>query len=164
MAERTGDSKIDALIERFLTHTIGEGQVAVAEYAHPGQAAWACDDLSAAFRSFLAGSNVQAGIVSMGTEPQATFASMGYADAPDMSPGMSHSVVQIVQDEQIYTIDWTAAQYCYQEFPMIQRLGIDADGEEIWERDFLAPKLEDVTASGRLDAAQISVDPRIDHG
>lgn len=47
-------------------------------------------------------------------------ATLGYDDRP-VSDGDSHSVVQVKIGSQTYMVDWTAAQFGYEEFPMVQR-------------------------------------------
>ena len=48
----------------------------------------------------------------------------------------SHVLVLVDIAGERFSVDYTAAQYGYSEFPLVQRL-LDADGDDVWQRDFV---------------------------
>lgn len=62
----------------------------------------------------------------------------GYADRTD--PGndwdTTHCVTIVEKDGHTYAIDWTASQYGYSEWPMVQRLDRIEDSQAFWQREW----------------------------
>jgi len=131
MAERSGDPELDQLITEYL----GVLRHKMKDLADPQWARGACGHESQNFAEWLDLKGVRAYTQVM---------TDGYAgpDDPhfddfnygDRGPGANgHIVVQVEMPSGNYTVDWTAAQYGYGEFPMVQK----KDGEQ-WQREWTA--------------------------
>lgn len=62
---------------------------------------------------------------------------IGYSDCPEVDPiHEAHSVVFVVSADRVWTVDFAAGQYGYEQWPLVQRQGPDG-----WEREWptLAP-------------------------
>ena len=157
MAERTGDPELDALIEEYLNQNqfdwwscngfdwatgefMGdtwsrdelrdksreqEGDYAPGDLStlrNPDTAFGLCGDLARDFRVFLADHGINSRV--LGGDPEAM-----YNDITEHEGG--HAVTEVTMPSGTYMIDWTATQYGYTEFPMVQRLN-----EGQWEREW----------------------------
>jgi hypothetical protein len=155
MAERTGDPELDALIEKFIEENPDLSEVGSRRYERlPGDLAWSLDQMreperaggmcgvvSTVFGNYLkahgsrykATTNGNWSFMNQGVHPgYYSPDELGYTDRPNSGYG-GHCVVFILdeQDQPRYSIDFTAAQYGYKEFPMVQRLLPDAN---YWQR------------------------------
>jgi hypothetical protein len=160
MAERSGDPQLDQLIEEFMSghydsdqygwSANGDAQsnpeTAIGEYypvedlRHPDVAYYQCDSLSKTFIQFLKERGIEASTSIMANDPHPdtskypSFEEHGYGDVSDtdvgeQSPG--HCVVKIEMPSGAYSVDWTASQYGYQQFPMVQKLNVGG-----WQREW----------------------------
>lgn len=127
-SERTGDAELDALIEQFTT-TSHTWTTNLELFRDPDRAELMCDLLSEKFAAFLE----QHGIEAWATE-DGTPENWGYHDR-SIEGFSRHMVTAVDHNGHGYTIDWTAAQYGYTEFPLVQRLREDwEDLLDRWER------------------------------
>jgi hypothetical protein len=132
MAERSGDPTLDKLIAEFSAQDFGS----LPDINFQGM----CDYVSEMFVSWLNKRGVEADYVSMSSTPERdadpplhSFDELGYSDR---GPGYSgHTVVKATMPSGTYLIDFTAAQYGYKEFPMIQKLD---DGN--WQREWTSSR------------------------
>lgn len=132
MAERSGNPKLDALIEAYLQGPLHQ-QMKVEMLRDPQWAAGACNHEAQAFAEFLRSRGVEAECLSEEGWLAASPDDFGYTDRT--IPGFDqHDVTYVDLDGQTYMVDWTAAQYGYQEFPMVQRQAVP--GEDKWEREW----------------------------
>jgi uncharacterized protein (DUF1810 family) len=135
MAERTGDPTLDKLIEEYFG--VLRSQMKVEELQDPQWAAGACVHETQRFVAFLQKNGVDAFIDD--TRPYRPD-EFGYQDRPLPGKFNQHIVAFVKMPSGTYMIDWTAAQYGYQEFPMVQRL----NDEGSWDRQWTAAKVAGV--------------------
>jgi hypothetical protein len=140
MAQHTGDPELDALIEEFKQSECKAHSTApslpVDRWRNRDDALGNCNDASLHFAQFL---NMR-GINAYGTETtraEENFGEgittpewVGYHDRPEKGDS-GHEVVIVEKDGKTYSVDWTAAQYGYKEFPMVQLLTPQG-----WNRSF----------------------------
>jgi hypothetical protein len=171
MAERTGEPEIDALIESFIeknpevAHCILDipldpPTVPLKELRHPGWASNKCGEVSALFadwceeNGYPAHSYQTAGIerdhplfdtnaIAFGEQQPVYHPDFwGYQDR--MYQGVPGHDVTLIQGQSgiWYMVDWSAAQYGYKEFPMVQRIddveGLAPEDRPQWERKWSA--------------------------
>lgn len=154
MAERTGDPELDALIEQYLARNefdwwenafegnkfmgdtwtreqLEQNQVEengaygpgdLSKMRDPGVAEGQCGSLARDFQRFMQARGIKVELLSDNPENL-------YHDVGENTGG--HAVTLVHFHGQIYSVDWTAAQYQYKEFPMVQRLN---DGG--WQREW----------------------------
>ena len=138
MAERTGIPSLDALLSRFAA------QKQNSRLREAGYASGLCFTASERFIEFLCRHkwNGEAYLSGghEGSNPLAyeliTAQELGYGDR-SISGWEGHTLVLIEHESDIYSVDFTCAQYGYSEFPLVQRL--DDTG---WVRDFLSSERE----------------------
>ena len=150
MAERTGDSELDALIEEFERH------IEPSELWLACEAEGECDDVSQEFVRWLMERGIKAETTTMENENPGDYDANGYADVPE-NVRTWHTVVWVERPTGTFIIDWTAAQYGYQEYPMIQRL--DNSG---WQREWISSLKEAGTTL--FHATDVSPDQIQSHG
>lgn len=138
MAERSGDPELDALIERYLQQNrspipnANKLGVQPLEMLRNPQYSWGyCTFLADDFASFLR----QYGIDAQSSDLADTY--LFYNDVDEVNPDpddqpIDHAVTLVSKNGQTYSIDWTASQYGYKEFPMVQRLDYDPEGTGEW--------------------------------
>ncbi|MBA3757044.1 MAG: hypothetical protein H0X02_12840, partial [Nitrosomonas sp.] len=140
MAERTGDPELDTLIDRFMEEEYeylcgGEQDPKNhMDYRKPEDAAGECYEVSVYFADWMNNfgmkSWVSGDIKDNNDWSLNTPEGFGYTDRA--VPGYSnHHWVIVETSNGTYGIDFTAAQYGYGEFPMVQRL----DNEQ-WQREW----------------------------
>lgn len=123
--ERTGEERLDRLIERFAR---SNGQLADPEFA-----CGRCHLAARRFQRFLAKAEVLS--LTLNETPDR----LGYTDRPQESfyrPGQAysyHTVVAVESISGLFLIDWSASQFGYGEFPLIQRLSADGTIERQWQ-------------------------------
>jgi len=147
MAERTGDPELDALIDQFMKEEyqyLCGGEVDpenAADYRNPEDAYGQCWEVSTYFANWLNQHGMQANL----PEDEPVMQDMpwtqekrdphpwdySYNDMPgsepygyrgeDYDPSDQHHVVIVRRPSGTYMIDFTAAQFGYTEFPMVQR-------------------------------------------
>jgi SAM-dependent methyltransferase len=192
MAERTGDPELDAAIDRFMKEEYrylcgGEKDPENAvDYRNPEDSYGECYEVSDFFANWLyqnypdmdaylpEDETAMEGMpwTEEGRDPHPH--DFGYTDRPGSDifgyPDDSvkdedeqHHVVIVKRPSGTYTIDWTASQYGYTEFPMIQRLD---QGQ--WQRQWKSGASADFVdffdqASRGQHAPQLSLDPTFDN-
>ena len=147
MAERTGQTYLDALIDEFQHEGVWHVEIydwsedrhvtkarPLVELRAPHAARGQCIHVADEFNRFLRERGVAAGLPLVNGRPMLVVPeALGYANRP--RGGLSEHTLSIVRSgSEIYSIDWTASQYGYKEFPLIQRL---ENGS--WRRDFWVP-------------------------
>jgi hypothetical protein len=123
MAESTGDPELDVLIERFADKVWPEVETAA-------DAEGKCDEISKRFVSYLEKQGIKAETTTMESEWPDDYENSGYGDVPKHMRSW-HTVVWIERPSGTYQVDFTASQYGYDEFPMVQRLAPSG-----WEREW----------------------------
>jgi hypothetical protein len=158
MAERTGDPQLDALIEEFMkrktdwTSAPGtfEAPRPLMDFRDPEVSWGQCNITSASFRQFLTDHGITnhwfAGyehekdrgrlVQKTPAPPNWPFTDVreiGYEDADLSMPGTTHNhcAVEVEVPSGRYMIDFTATQFGYTEFPMVQKLNPSG-----WQREF----------------------------
>jgi len=127
MAERTGIPELDRLLDSFLV----EYGALVSPLRDPRRAYDQCGNVSHWLSTFLRVGGCEAGY-----RPYAPQA-LGYEDAPGvegLTPFDDHVVCFVCAPDEaktIFAVDFTAAQFGYTEFPLVQRL---LDG--VWQRSW----------------------------
>lgn len=173
MAERSGDPDLDKLIEEFLNiENLSEHPDTKDTYPHRpdedptklyspemfgGEYAFGnCGHMTQTFNAFLERRGIKAGVIEMTDDPEwgtpapdGSFADFGYGDRQNLfGPGGyeydGHAVSKVEMPTGTYMVDWTPAQYGYQEFPMVQKLN---DGQ--WQRKW---SMADRTGNPEVDA------------
>lgn len=148
MAERTGKTYLDALIDEFqydgvwyveVYDWLADQYVAKArplsDLRQPLAARGQCVHVASEFNRFLRERGVEAGLPLIDGRPcLVPPEALGYADRP-LGGLAEHTLSIVPYGSGIYSIDWTASQYGYSEFPLIQKL--DGAG---WRRDLWAPR------------------------
>jgi hypothetical protein len=151
MAERTGDPKLDWLIEEFANHDMlwpDDEELPVRTMRNRRKAKGMCGEVTTAFQAFVwyeTDGALYPENAAMSDEADArspTFAQMGYGDRQPGEP--RHLVSKVEMPSGTYLIDWTASQYGYKEFPLVQRL----EGDQ-WQREWTVPRPELSNASDR---------------
>lgn len=168
MAERSGNAQLDGLIDQFLlrfeyyfgpNHSIWrewdpidgswdelreDGMdpfFHVDEMRSADQASGNCGLFAELFCQWLERHDLDAHVFD--STPDET----GYADRS--IPGHAdHAVTCVIIDGFVYAIDFTASQYGYGEFPLVQRQSVEQD--EPWQRQWpVRPQLQllDVSAN-----------------
>jgi hypothetical protein len=156
MAERTGDPELDKLIEEFANHDMlwpDDEALPISEMRDRRKAKGMCGEVTTAFQAFvwhetdgaIYPDNVE---MSDGASDarSPTFEEMGYGDHKPGEP--RHLVSKFEMPSGTYLIDWTASQYGYKEFPMVQRL--DA-GQ--WQREWAIPRPELSNAASEMPSS-----------
>lgn len=155
MAERTGDPELDSLINRFMEEEYeylcgGERDPDNRmDYRKPEDAAGECAEVSEFFANWLIEQGIDAQVSGDRivddelTEDYLSPEDFGYHDRA--IPGFeNHSATIVWKDGHEYMVDFTASQYGYKEFPMVQRL----DGDK-WQREWTAATSEDTESAGQ---------------
>jgi hypothetical protein len=158
MAERSGDPELDSLIEAYLEQNQfdwwscngfdeagvfrgdewtreqlrqrsidSDGEYAPGDLStlrEPDTAYGLCGDLARDFARFMSEHGIAADL--LGGNPEDL-----YHDVQEHEGG--HAVTRVKMPSGTYMVDWTAAQYNYTEFPMVQKLN---DGQ--WQREWNA--------------------------
>lgn len=148
MAELTGIAEIDLLIERFQRdghEELGDGEQMAAWLTQPWEAEGECAFVSCLFADYL----VANGIRAYGSGRRVKAADypfprnpllgsehgpddFGYQDRLRESSHPEHAVTIVEWESgEIFMIDWTASQFGYVEFPLVQR----RDGNR-WQRSW----------------------------
>lgn len=119
MAERSGDPQLDSLIEEFSQGNWNGPyeQEPVSLMRTPDAAEMMCNQMSDQLTDFLAKRGIQAEVIRNTDLP-----SLGYENKVNPGGDDFHSVVKAIMPSGTYTIDFTASQYGYKEFPMVQKL------------------------------------------
>lgn len=134
--ERTGISQLDALARRFEAEESvylsgADIDKPVAEWRSCSADNAACHAIAEVFVEFLAEEGIEAELSD--EADQEWFAdspdALGYNDRPVQGVTW-HTVAIVYCDDQVFSYDWTAAQYGYKEFPLIQRY----QSGEGWQR------------------------------
>lgn len=180
MAERTGLPQVDQLIDRFLERDLTEIERADADqfsdddrdvyqplaWMRDGKRAWGwCHVLAGQFARFLE----HEGVTAWSSEDEfgsegLTYTALGYTDAPGVK-GQGwikfHCVTLVEEAGERFMVDWTASQYGYAEFPMVQRYDPAA---QTWQREFVVrPDISDVrSAPARKKTTQPELDPVVE--
>jgi hypothetical protein len=168
MAERSGDPQLDALIEEYLHENpqieyelledfryepdrYDPAAVSGQDWWELNQDAWQnstgkCMEVANHFAVWLNDKGIQADV---GVGEVGEF---GYSDRtePGNPNDQTHAVTMIDKDGHTYAVDWSASQYGYSEFPMIQRLD-DSGG---WQRQWTSAALNitnERTAANEVD-------------
>lgn len=143
MAERTGDPELDKLIDQFLT----EEHDYIDMYRNSEDADGHCDEVSEFFAGWLSRHGMKATLSGgqtihdeEGLQQWTTPDALGYEDRPgipnangEVDKGHAdHYTTTVHMPSGLYSIDWTASQYGYTEFPLVQKLD-DSGG---WQREF----------------------------
>jgi len=149
MAERSGDPELDALIEEFLDSEYYDEtkphDQPVRGLADFDTAYGICSVVEEEFARFLVDQGITT-IRSIEFDSTDERQYWGYEEAGDWEG--YHCVTAVEHNGQIYLIDWTAAQFGYDEFPMVQRL----DEQGVWQNKWAA----------KLAMAERSGDPELD--
>lgn len=128
----TGIGPLDQAIDGFLFEEIWDeelGCVVVSDLADPETACGLCDRAAASFNSFCEQYGLEATMTPFLASPD----ELGYTDRPVKGGGVHFaSIVKHAGDQLM--VDWTAAQYGYHEFPLIQRR---VNG--VWQRETALP-------------------------
>lgn len=129
MAERTGDPRLDAALAEFMMTHRDEFSEGMQIYQHPEVAWGQCERVSEECAEFLQARGFKAQANNVDLEE------LGYNDAQkseNVGTGQhglkaeftypEHSVVSVLNDRGIvwWTIDFTASQYGYKEFPKVE--------------------------------------------
>lgn len=159
MAERTGDPDLDHAIASFIaadepldatgddeSDEANEGLV-ISDMRSAACAQWNCDLVAGQFVEYLARIGVIEGGDELLDEAVEQLVVSGtcsdwYDDAPNELEHPGHTVVEITRGSRTYSIDFTASQYGYSEFPLVQQK--DSDGA--WQRSW-RPDLADLNVS-----------------
>ncbi len=145
MATRTGDPALDALLDSFQQTWVGKrpGELRVSSLTDPALAEALCNTVSFQLAEHLRANGYDA---ECGSE-EGTYSTPGQAGYTDrITLGIEqHDWTEVTAaDGREYMVDFTAAQYGYTEFPMVQRLSNDG---VTWERNFtIQPQLADLDA------------------
>ena len=141
MAERSGDPALDAIIEDF----IGQGtwlswdddgdeiELPIEPLRTREGAEGYCGMVSDDFAEMCANQGLDA-IVDLNTAN-----GYGYSDRTIRGKFPNHNLTRVTLPSGVYTVDFTAAQYGYSEFPLVQR----RHGRR-WQRTW--PSVESVAA------------------
>lgn len=133
--EKTGISTLDALAERFerdeqvyLSEADIDKPVSAWRHCDAGNAA--CHAISEVFVEFLAEEGIEA---ALSDEVDGEFFAdsadaLGYHDRP-VAGVPWHTVAIVFYEDHVFSYDWSAAQFGYREFPLVQRF---AEGR--WQR------------------------------
>lgn len=148
MAERSGDPKLDQLIDQFILENKDRMKILRTQKGADG----ACEDESMAFVEYLWDHGIKARTSHGLYNPPKKLLprwdieywrveDFGYSDRllpgnPDW--GDQHVTVIAETKTGIYSIDFTAAQYGYSEFPMVQKM--DAQNSQ-WQRQWTSNDL-----------------------
>jgi hypothetical protein len=140
MAEQTGHSELDGLLEEFSLRP------QVAALRRSADALGSCETASQALvdllrgrgfdkpgrEAYLSGDEWEDGIM---VRERVSPEDFGYQDRT-VSGHNSHVVALVDLGAETLLVDFTAAQYGYREFPLVQRLLRDERGQsfECWER------------------------------
>jgi hypothetical protein len=110
--------------------------VPVESFRDPQRALAQCSASAHHFAEFLCGLGIDAWVDRWDESRGPPSKEYGYEDRP-LVDGYEerHFLTLIEHESETYTVDWTAAQFGYQEFPLVQRER--ADGT--WERAALSP-------------------------
>jgi len=123
MAERTGIPEFDALIERFAA--------AHPEFRDPSGMG-PCVDASELLVEAARDDGIRCGFFEGGSKQNQfapTIPNFGYEDSPVW---VSHTAVVLLDHEHEFLVDFTAAQFGYREFPLVQRRGPDDTWQHTW--------------------------------
>lgn len=152
MAEQTGEPKIDQAIQDFLSEAyympddvVGTWpipdeaeQLSVRELQDPARAEGMCCALMRRFVAFCNERGIPAWEDEEYDQEHGTQlwspTNWGYGDRPSKGRYDTHSAAMVRGDKGDYMVDWTAAQYGYQEFPMVQKITVDDPPQ--WQRSF----------------------------
>lgn len=140
MATRSGHLELDSLLDQF------EENPEIQRLRERAYAHGRCDDISHQLVDFLhdrdldqpwheayvSGDEWENGEMLLERICPEDF---GYDDRP-IEGCNSHILVMVDIHNERFSVDYTAAQYGYSEFPLIQRL-LEVDGEDCWRRDFV---------------------------
>lgn len=147
MAEATGIPALDEAIDQFACSTFRwrhrdssiYSERDVADLRRPEVARAQCGDVADQFSCFLGQQGIDTARSSIEDELWLTPEHWGYEDRPN--PGIpAHAVTLVDAEGHLYAIDWTAAQYGYTQFPLVQRLGEDGfRWEREWDSETAAP-------------------------
>lgn len=146
MAERSGVPRLDAAIEDFIERGLWHVTVMdwledryvdqprpLAELNTPLGARGRCIPVTVEFNDFLAlrGLEAQGPVDGRGLPTAVSPDALGYADRA-VGGLHGHTLTLVAWQGELYSVDWTAAQYGYAEFPLVQRFSGQA-----WEREWL---------------------------
>lgn len=127
-ATETGDPVIDSLLNMFkqakFQHV--KGHISVEELRDPKIANGLCHTLAKSFANFMTKHGYEAWLPKYGTGTPEEF---GYTDRA-IEGHAGHYWTYIKSGDDTYGVDWTAAQYGYDELPVVQKLT-----ESGWQRD-----------------------------
>ena len=170
MAQRTGDPELDSLIEEFIAENpqvVGDPEVGgnhrsdlpvipLEGLRQPEGASGRCGLIAHQFTGWLIQRGVKAWTTDSPGSPTPAIERggherdwHGYSDAPEYGAleDLSHCATAVERGDQTYLIDWSAAQYGYTEWPMVQRLpasDVDPNKDELkWERKWSSAPGED---------------------
>lgn len=132
----TGDAELDALISKYAdgeTETTQGGHtMAVRALADGSLASGQCGASARHFAAHITAHDVEAYADRWDEHKGPPSQAFGYDDRPHEDEGSRgrHYFTVVVCAGQTYTVDWTAAQFGYSEFPLVQRQRADGG----WER------------------------------
>jgi rubrerythrin len=126
MAERTGDPELDSLIEYYYL----QDRENMESLRDPNMSAGGCVEMARDMANFLKEHGIAATTAQTERGDDIFPQELGYGDLshPDDGP---HDLTIVERPSGTYAIDWTASQYGYKEFPMVQRLN-----DKGWEREW----------------------------
>lgn len=148
MAERSGDPALDKLIEEFgpfyeqiapriQAEPGAEPLPTLDHYRDPNASAGMCGSLAMLFEHYAQSKGFDA---QFSQAPYDTPEGLGYTDRTNQGHDDHASVIVTVSSGK-YSIDFSASQYGYKEFPMVQRLDDNGGWQRQWTSAVPPPTL-----------------------
>lgn len=148
MPNFTGHAHLDRLIDEFRSSHVGtrEGELLVEDLIDPQHAALLCNLVSQQFAQYLRSHGYDAECMSEDGWLAEGPDDWGYGD--HTIPGCEqHDLVLVAAgQDRDWLIDWTAAQYGYADFPMIQMQLADGSIVREWP-EIMPPVMSDEIAA-----------------